>query len=282
LSNIVVDVLSVLQIGHIQTSIVGSVEERGISGGQRKRVNIGLELAATPTLLFLDEPTSGLDSTSSLAIIKSLKKLTELGMTIIMVIHQPRFSIFTLFDTVLLLAKGGRTAYLGPSVNAMEYFTSVGFAAPENDNPADWLMDVISGDVKNHAESNASLPDLWIANSAVPTALEGKEIKSLSNNRQWSFTDDRTVVQWAIEEEWDKIDRDQSGFLDKKELRLLLKMLSGKMPRDEAFEDLCENLFPMWWHGQLSGEQGTICAVHRNSCSEQFRMHTARTAAFWG
>eukprot|EP00444_Apocalathium_aciculiferum_P004125 CAMPEP_0183412096 /NCGR_PEP_ID=MMETSP0370-20130417/20777_1 /TAXON_ID=268820 /ORGANISM="Peridinium aciculiferum, Strain PAER-2" /LENGTH=64 /DNA_ID=CAMNT_0025595155 /DNA_START=1 /DNA_END=192 /DNA_ORIENTATION=- len=64
-----------MQIDHIQNSIVGSVEHRGISGGQRKRVNIGLELAAEPSLLFLDEPTSGLDATSSLAVCLSLKKM---------------------------------------------------------------------------------------------------------------------------------------------------------------------------------------------------------------
>ncbi|CAK0888590.1 unnamed protein product, partial [Prorocentrum cordatum] len=161
INDIVEDVLHVLQIGHIQRSIVGGVERRGISGGQRKRVNIGLELVACPVLLFLDEPTSGLDSTSSLMIVNALKRstlpegakqlrghakhlcnisrrgpkhgqtgrasgllfcaaahargswITDLGMTIIMVIHQPRYSLFKLFDQVLLLGIGGRTVYLG-------------------------------------------------------------------------------------------------------------------------------------------------------------------------
>merc|ERR1719238_881323 len=127
---IVEDVLNVMQIDHIQASIVGGVSERGISGGQRKRVNIGLELAAFPTLLFLDEPTSGLDSTSSLALVKSLKKMTQLGITIVVVAHQPRWSLFTLFDDVLILAKGGHTAYLGPVTEACPYFESLGFEKP--------------------------------------------------------------------------------------------------------------------------------------------------------
>merc|ERR1719419_1130466 len=115
------DVLTVMQIDHIRDSIVGGVEQRGISGGQRKRVNIGLELAANPTVLFLDEPTSGLDATSSLTIVNSLKKMTRLGMTSIMVVHQPRYSLFTLFDDVLLLGKGGRTVFLGPSLGAKPF-----------------------------------------------------------------------------------------------------------------------------------------------------------------
>merc|ERR1719507_2468350 len=121
------DVLNVMQIDHIQNSIVGGVEDRGVSGGQRKRVNIGLELAAEPLLLFLDEPTSGLDSTSSLSVALSLKKMCQLGMTSIMVIHQPRYSLFTLFDDVLLLGKGGQTVYLGPALGAKGYFESLGF-----------------------------------------------------------------------------------------------------------------------------------------------------------
>ncbi len=77
-----------------------STHSRGISGGQRKRVNIGLELVAQPSLMFLDEPTSGLDSTVSSDILGSLGDMASLGMTVIAVIHQPRYSSFTLFDQV--------------------------------------------------------------------------------------------------------------------------------------------------------------------------------------
>merc|ERR1719333_1960362 len=158
------DVLNVMQMAHIQNSIVGGVEERGISGGQRKRVNIGLELAAQPTVLFLDEPTSGLDSTSSLSVALSLKKMSELGMTSIMVIHQPRYSLFTLFDDVLLLGKGGQTVYLGPSLGVKPYFESLGFEMPADENPADWFMDVISGEMPNARIPNFKpemLFDFW-------------------------------------------------------------------------------------------------------------------------
>ena len=80
-----------------------------------------IEVASDPTILFLDEPTSGLDSASSVEILSALKRLTGLGVTIITVIHQPRFSIFKMFDSVLLLGLGGRTVYLGPSDHALPY-----------------------------------------------------------------------------------------------------------------------------------------------------------------
>eukprot|EP00930_Biecheleria_cincta_P065763 TRINITY_DN5164_c0_g1_i7.p1 TRINITY_DN5164_c0_g1~~TRINITY_DN5164_c0_g1_i7.p1 ORF type:complete len:716 (+),score=113.90 TRINITY_DN5164_c0_g1_i7:64-2211(+) len=162
---IVEDVLHVMQLLDVQHSIVGSVENRGISGGQRKRVNIGLELAARPTVLMLDEPTSGLDATTAQSIIQSLKHLTTIGMTVIMVIHQPRYSLFTLFDEVLLLGVGGRTVYQGPSQGALPYFQGIGFQMAEHENPADWFMDVISAKIPNtrthsHLESS-TLADMW-------------------------------------------------------------------------------------------------------------------------
>eukprot|EP00798_Chlamydomonas_sp_ICE-L_P010289 gene10289-8212_t len=95
---IIDDVLDMMQLRHIEHFKVGSVEKRGISGGQRKRVNIGLELVSQPTVLFLDEPTSGLDSTASSDILKSLSDMAGLGMTVVSVIHQPRFSSYMLFD----------------------------------------------------------------------------------------------------------------------------------------------------------------------------------------
>jgi ABC-type multidrug transport system ATPase subunit len=88
---------------------------------QLKRVNIGLELVADPTILFLDEPTSGLDATASFEILEALRSLSRLGMTVVTVIHQPRFSIFSMFDTVLLLGVGGRTVFCGPAEYAIGY-----------------------------------------------------------------------------------------------------------------------------------------------------------------
>ena len=146
---IIEDTIEMLGLDHIRNSSVGSVEKRGISGGQRKRVNIGTELVANPSLLFMDEPTSGLDASAALEVLSSLRRLADLGLTIITVVHQPRYSIFSSFHTVLFLGQGGQTVFLGRTEEALGYFESLGFELPENENPADFLMDIISGVVRD-------------------------------------------------------------------------------------------------------------------------------------
>ena len=160
---IIEDTIDMLGLDHIRDSRVGSVEKRGISGGQRKRVNIGTELVANPSLLFMDEPTSGLDASAALEVLSSLRRLADLGLTIVTVVHQPRYSIFSSFHTVLLLGQGGRTVYLGKTEECMAYFDSLGFEQPENENPADFFMDVISGvvrDRKDRGQLDAALNTL--------------------------------------------------------------------------------------------------------------------------
>ena len=74
-------------------------------------------------------------------------RMADLGMTIVTVVHQPRYGIFVLFDEVLLLGKSGRTVFQGPSTAALPYFNSLGFELPPNENPADFCLDVISGSI---------------------------------------------------------------------------------------------------------------------------------------
>jgi ABC-type multidrug transport system ATPase subunit len=93
-----------------------------LTSGKRKAVNIGMELVARPRLLFVDEPTTGLDSTSSLSICALLHRISRRGrITVVAVVHQPRFDAFKMFDDVLLLGRGGRTVYLGPTGGALGY-----------------------------------------------------------------------------------------------------------------------------------------------------------------
>ena len=140
-----VDVLiSCLQLSHVKDSLVGSPAKPVISGGQRKRVSIGMELAAAPMALFLDEPTSGLDATSASSIMATLKALSRLGITVVTIIHQPRQEIFASIDNLLLLGRG-RIIYQGKTGEAASYFGDVGFTFPPHANPADVLMDIIAG-----------------------------------------------------------------------------------------------------------------------------------------
>lgn len=101
---------------------VGNPLEKTISGGQRKRLNIGLELLREPSVLFVDEPTSGLSSQDSENVIDLLRQLTNRGKLIFIVIHQPSSNIYKMFDKLLVLDVGGFPVYYGNPVNAVSYF----------------------------------------------------------------------------------------------------------------------------------------------------------------
>lgn len=104
---------------------VGNPLQKTISGGQRKRVNIGLELIREPAVLFVDEPTSGLSSRDSQNIMDLLKELTLKGKLIFVVIHQPSSDIFKMFDKLLILDLGGYVVYNGNPVDGIEYFKTL-------------------------------------------------------------------------------------------------------------------------------------------------------------
>jgi ABC-type multidrug transport system ATPase subunit len=111
---------------------VGSTLEKTISGGQRKRLNIGLELLREPTILFVDEPTSGLSSRDSENIMDLLKELSLRGKMVFVVIHQPSSDIFKMFDTLLIMDSGGFQIYYGNPIEAVSYFRDVMNTANKN------------------------------------------------------------------------------------------------------------------------------------------------------
>jgi hypothetical protein len=110
-----------------------------------------MELAAAPMAIFLDEPTSGLDATSASSIMRLLKAITKLGVTTITIIHQPREDIFHGFDNLLLLGNGS-CLYAGPTEEATTYFAGLGFTFPTRANPADTIMDVITGNGREYTK----------------------------------------------------------------------------------------------------------------------------------
>jgi ABC-type multidrug transport system ATPase subunit len=137
--------LACLQLTHVKHMRVGDAVKPVISGGQRKRVNIGIELAAAPMAIFLDEPTSGLDAASASTIMRLLKAVSKLGVTVVAIVHQPREKIFYEFDQLLLLASG-RSVYSGATEGVHSYFENMGFVFPQKTNPADVLIDIVTGD----------------------------------------------------------------------------------------------------------------------------------------
>ena len=137
------ELIDVLGLKRAADTVIGNVRRRGISGGERKRLSIGCELLSDPTLLFLDEPTSGLDSFAAQQVVNLLKRLAAQGTTVVTSIHQPRGSIFNLFDDLILVAQG-HVVYNGPASAAASHFKSLGYPCPNNINAGEHVVDVVS------------------------------------------------------------------------------------------------------------------------------------------
>jgi ABC-type multidrug transport system ATPase subunit len=124
-------------------TLIGGWMQRGISGGERKRLALATELLTNPSVLFADEPTSGLDSFMAKSVVQQLRRLAgQEGRTVVTTIHQPSSEVFALFDRLELLADGA-TIYQGKAADVVEYFASCGFECPTFMNPADYFMEKI-------------------------------------------------------------------------------------------------------------------------------------------
>lgn len=148
-------------------NLVGSDLVKGISGGEKRRVTIAVQLLSDPRVLLLDEPTSGLDAFTANSIMEVLHGLALEGRTLILTIHQARADLYKHFGNVLLLARGGSSAYAAPAKEMMPYFLRLGYDCPTHTNPADFALDLITIDLQEserEAESREKvkrLVDAW-------------------------------------------------------------------------------------------------------------------------
>ena len=143
-------------------TIVGSALLKGISGGERKRTSVGVELITQPRLVFLDEPTSGLDSYSALQLCKVLQKVAAAGSSVLFTIHQPSSELFKMFHHTIVL-KQGRVLYNGAVTALADYFEHCGFPLPEQHNLADWVLQVAQEQTAEELEAAGFFPapDDW-------------------------------------------------------------------------------------------------------------------------
>ncbi|NXA46069.1 ABCG8 protein, partial [Nothocercus julius] len=142
------DVIAELRLRQCADTRVGNEFLRGVSGGERRRVGIGVQLLWNPGILILDEPTSGLDSFTAHNLVITLSRLARGNRLVLLSVHQPRSDIFQLFDLVLLLTSGV-TIYSGTARDMVQYFTELGYPCPKYSNPADFYVDLTSIDKQN-------------------------------------------------------------------------------------------------------------------------------------
>lgn len=151
-------IIDLLELHDIEHTLIGKVGA-GLSIEQRKRVTIGVELVSKPSILiFLDEPTSGLDGQAAFNTVRFLRKLADVGQAILVTIHQPSAQLFGQFDTLLLLARGGKTVYFGDigdnASTVKDYFERHDAPCPESANPAEHMIDVVSGSLAKDKDWN--------------------------------------------------------------------------------------------------------------------------------
>lgn len=141
---------------------VGSAVVKGISGGEKRRVSIAIQLLSRPKILFLDEPTSGLDTATSASIMILLKDLSRNGTTVVSTMHQPSHQIFCQFDTLTLLARGGLVIYNGAVSGLPGYLANLGHVCPPKANLADFALDLVSMQLTETADLFQSRVDYLI------------------------------------------------------------------------------------------------------------------------
>ncbi|XP_059456012.1 pleiotropic drug resistance protein 1-like [Corylus avellana] len=147
------EVMELVELKPLRHALVGLPGVNGLSTEQRKRLTIGVELVANPSIIFMDEPTSGLDARAAAIVMRTVRNTVDTGRTVVCTIHQPSIDIFEAFDELFLMKRGGQEIYVGPlgrhSSHLIKYFESIEGIRKIKDgyNPATWMLEVTtSGD----------------------------------------------------------------------------------------------------------------------------------------
>ena len=191
----VFEMLDTLHLLKFKDTRIGDNLIRGVSGGERKRTSIAVELITDPKIIFLDEPTTGLDSYNAYEVVSTLKKLSKQGRIVIFTIHQPSSEIFPLLDKISILGSG-YNIYFGPTSKCLGAFEYMGIPVPSKENPFLHFMEV----------TNLSCVDNDIILQVYP------QLRSIENNQK-RYEEYTKILSGKFEDKYDEY-KDESKILD--------------------------------------------------------------------
>jgi ABC-2 type transporter len=227
-------------------TMVGGALIKGISGGQRKRTSVGVELVTKPALVFLDEPTSGLDSFSAVQLCQVLKKVANAGASVLFTIHQPSSEIFNSFDSLILM-NAGRVMYDGPTADVPRFFGERGHPNPPHFNPADWIMQVAQSVSLEQLDKDGFFPkDNRELGKAFTDAGDGKDALGITITQHPDAANDSessesvgmgTQISMLFSRELRNLRRDTMALGARFGLTIFLSVLVGVIFFDVGEED---------------------------------------------
>ncbi|KAK9869920.1 hypothetical protein WA026_006018 [Henosepilachna vigintioctopunctata] len=212
---IIHEILVTLSLVKAEQTLTGQ-----LSGGQRKRLSIALELISNPLVLFLDEPTTGLDSSSCSQCINLLQTLARQGRTIVCTIHQPSASMFQVFDQVYVLSEG-KCLYQGSATNMVQFFNEIGASCPMYHNPADYVIEIACGEYGSQ-----------IIDKMVHLSDNGRSLHYFNNPH--SLPDVRSLKEKADHEYQHEGQEELEATSQWNQLKVLMRRGWIKMKRDET------------------------------------------------
>lgn len=225
------DILDNLGLGHCADTLIGGgpLMRGGLSGGEKKRVQCGVELVTNPRIVVLDEPTSGLDSHSALSLMDVLKKISDAGATVIVTIHQPPPPVVRKIDNLLLLL-GGRLMYVGPMRGCAveDKFAAGGFPKPEDYNIADWILQVAQTNPEKELEKKGFFEDEHGKKSQTYNSSAAN--MALSSSTTFAPTEHvgmSAQTRLLFDRELKKLTRDKIAFVIKVSSNLTFGLLFG-------------------------------------------------------
>ncbi|OMO71392.1 ABC transporter-like protein [Corchorus capsularis] len=219
---------------------IGNWHLRGISGGEKRRLSISVEILTQPKVLFLDEPTSGLDSASALFVFQVLRNIAHDGKIVVCSVHHPSSDVFNLFDDLYLIS-AGETVYFGDAQKAVKFFADAGFPCPTRRNPPDHFLRCVNSDfdkiiatLKQTRKDFEMMPLLsGFSTNMTTTEIKARLIEKYKGSENARYTRKKIQEIALIEESCNESKASNPGWL--KQLCTLTRRSSLNIFRDIGY-----------------------------------------------